>query len=302
MINLNQLQHLLALDETRHFAKAADKVHLSQPAFSRSIQALERQADATLFERKGRSVKPTPAGEYLINGARALVMQAKRLERDLEHYQRGEIGSLAFGVGPFPAATVTGPVILAIRQQYPNASVRVETVNPQALLALLVKEDIEFYVADSRAIPQAPYLKVQQLMQQRAYLYARPGHPLTQAPQRFIDAWHYGLATVKLPADLKVLLGLLAQAVNPEQEDAAFECDNVTLLCELALQSDTVVALTELAYERAELGAKLVRLDITDFPDLRSNIAIVRLKDRTLSPLAKFAIQQFEQGRLTNTN
>jgi DNA-binding transcriptional LysR family regulator len=45
MMNLNQLEHLLALDDTRHFAKAADKVHLSQPAFSRSIQALERQTN-----------------------------------------------------------------------------------------------------------------------------------------------------------------------------------------------------------------------------------------------------------------
>ena len=51
MFNLTQLEHLLALDDARHFAKAADKVHLTQPAFSRSIQALERQAGLMLFER-----------------------------------------------------------------------------------------------------------------------------------------------------------------------------------------------------------------------------------------------------------
>ena len=42
-MDLRRLQHLLALDEQRHFARAAEQVHLSQPAFSRSIQALERE-------------------------------------------------------------------------------------------------------------------------------------------------------------------------------------------------------------------------------------------------------------------
>lgn len=77
MNNLHQLEHLLALDEERHFAKAAHRVHLSQPAFSRSIQSLEKQTGLLLFERKGGEIRPTPAGQFLIQRARTLVLEAK---------------------------------------------------------------------------------------------------------------------------------------------------------------------------------------------------------------------------------
>lgn len=293
MLSLNQLDHLLALDETRHFAKAADKVHLSQPAFSRSIQSLERQTGAALFERKGREIKPTPSGAYLIARAREIVSQARSLERDLHLYQSGEIGSLAFGVGPFPSATLAGPVTQSIRQKYPNTKTRVELISPQGLLNLLVKEDIEFYVADSSAIPPAPYLHIEQLMQQQARLYARKSHPLSRKPHKYAQAWSYGMATVKLPEEVKNILAHLVGPERPRDLGAAFECDDVNLLCQMALHTDTVVALTEQVQASSQLGSQLVQLDTSDLPELRTQIAIVTLKSRTLSPVAQFAVESF---------
>ena len=125
-MNLNQLEHLLALDEARHFAKAADKVHLSQPAFSRSIQALEKQTGLVLFERKGGDIRPTPAGQFLIDRARQLILEARAVQRDILLYQRGEVGELSFGVGPFPSATLARSVIEKIRVQYPKVALQAQ--------------------------------------------------------------------------------------------------------------------------------------------------------------------------------
>lgn len=293
MLSLNQLEHLLALDETRHFAKAADKVHLSQPAFSRSIQSLERQTGMPLFERKGREIKPTPSGAYLIARSREVVSQARSLERDLQLYQSGEIGSLAFGVGPFPSATLAGPVTQDIRQKFPNTRMRVEVISPQGLFNRLVKEDIEFYVADSSAIPPAPYLQIEPLVQQQAHLYARKNHPLLRKKHTYADAWKYGIATVKLPEEVKGILAQLAGEERPQDLAAAFECDDVNLLCQMALQTDTVVVLTEQVHASSSAGKQLARLKTSDFPPLRTQIAIVTLKSRTLSPVAQFAIEAF---------
>lgn len=293
MFNLTQLEHLLALDDARHFAKAADKVHLTQPAFSRSIQALERQAGLMLFERKGRHIAPTPAGSFFIERARLVLMQAKSLKRDIKLYQDGEIGSLAFGVGPFPSATLAGPVTQLIRQKHPKATVKVEVVNQQALMALLIKEEIEFYVADAHGIPRAPYLSINTLMRQHAHLYARKGHPLAGKTIRFEQAWHYGMATVKLPDAVKLALAQL-MAVDPHQmPEAAFECDDVNLLCSMAQHTDSVVALTDVAHQSSGARDQLVQLDVSDFPNLFADISVVTLAGRTLSPLAEFAIHAF---------
>lgn len=295
MTNLHQLEHLLALDEERHFAKAAQKVHLSQPAFSRSIQSLEKQTGLLLFERKGGEIRPTPAGQFLIQRARTLVLEAKALKRDLGLYQQGEVGELVFGVGPFPAATLAGHAIEKIRLEFPRVSVRVEIDNPANLLTLLLKEEIDFFVADTGEVNAAPYLSIQPLMRQYGHLYARIQHPLVGQCHRFETAWQYGIASVKLPDMLKAGLGQLLGQNNRNLPQLALECDDVNLLHQIALSTNTIVASTELAAKPWLDKGSLMKLDIIDFPPLFSNIAIAHLSSRSQSPAATYAIKQFRE-------
>ena len=72
-VDLKRLAHLLALADECHFARASKRVHLSQPAFSRSIQAIERDLGLQLFDRAAGDVKPTPAGAFVIERARRLL-------------------------------------------------------------------------------------------------------------------------------------------------------------------------------------------------------------------------------------
>lgn len=295
-MTLNQLEHLLALDETRHFAKAASKVHLSQPAFSRSIQALEKQTGLLLFERKGGDIRPTPAGQFLIDRARTLMLEARAVQRDIMLYQRGEVGELAFGVGPFPCATLAGVVIEKIRNQFPKVALQTEIASPRELLALLMKEQIEFFAADTGDLNVAPYLHIEPVMRQYGHLYARCGHPLAGKPHSFEQAWQYGLASVKLPDMLKVGLATLLQHSKEKQLQLALECDDVNLLHQLAVNTDTIVASTDLAAKPWLEKKQLVMLKTSDFPELFSNISIVSLSNRALSPVAQYAIGQFRHS------
>ena len=72
-IDLRQLRHVLALDQYRNFARAASALGLTQPALSRSIQALEKSIGGRLFDRDRTRVEPTPVGERLIAEARPLL-------------------------------------------------------------------------------------------------------------------------------------------------------------------------------------------------------------------------------------
>lgn len=296
-MNLNQLEHLLALNETRHFAKAADKVHLSQPAFSRSIQALEKQTGLVLFERKSGEIRPTPAGQFVIERAEQLLQEARSLRRDIQLYQQGEVGELAFGVGPFPSATLAGEVIEQIRLEFPKVALQMEIASPVELLAMLLKEEIDFFVADTGDLTAAPYLHIEPLMRQYGNLYARHGHPLSKKKHTFEDAWQFGIASVKLPEPMKAGLGLLLRQNSQNSPQLALECDDIHLLHQLAMNTDTIVASTNLAAKPWCDQKKLVKLNTTDFPELYSSIAIVTLGKRALSPVARYTIELFKRSQ-----
>ena len=72
-MDLKRWTHIVAVADRRSFVRAAEEVHLSQPALTRSIQAAEAELGLLLFDRGTQEVVPTPAGEFIVARARQLV-------------------------------------------------------------------------------------------------------------------------------------------------------------------------------------------------------------------------------------
>ena len=121
-MDLKRWTHIVAVADRRSFIRAAEQVHLSQPALTRSIQAAEAELGLQLFDRGTQEVVPTPAGEFIVARARQLVFNSRCLERDVELYRSRELGDTAFGVGPFPAATFLAPLLAAMRREFPAST------------------------------------------------------------------------------------------------------------------------------------------------------------------------------------
>src|SRR5215208_2445025 len=98
-MGFRRLSHLVALAEEGNFRKAAERVFLSQPAFSRSIQAAEAEFGMTLFERGESGVRCTPAGTFVVERARRLLDENSQFQRDVTLYKDHQIGELALGFG-----------------------------------------------------------------------------------------------------------------------------------------------------------------------------------------------------------
>lgn len=289
-MDLKRLNHLVVLADECHFARAAERVHLSQPAFSRSIQSIERELGMRLFDRETGDVKPTPAGAFLIERARRLLFDARCLQRDAMLYRDSQLGDTAFGAGPFPAATIMPAVVVALRRQYPGVGLRLETNNAQLLFGRLSTEDIEFFVADVRDLPDDPALQIESLGRHAAGLFARTGHALAAGPCTFAQAWTYGLAATWMPKPVKALVGRLIGLPAGADPVLAVECDDMALLRTLALSTDTVVAASQSGLRDDVRAGTLVQLDVTDLPAVYSEMGIVTLVNRTPSPMAQRAI------------
>lgn len=291
-MDLRRLQHLLALDELRHFARAAEQVHLSQPAFSRSIQALERELGQKLFERGPGAVRPTPAGAFLLQRARQLQFQARQMHRDMALYGRSELGETAIGAGPFPAATFMRDAVAALRQAHPALKLRVDVGNWVRLLEQLRAEVLEFFVAELRELPVDCALHVTPLGVQPGGFYVRRGHPSARARWTVATLWAQGVATTRLPLAVKQALARVLGLPPGELPSLVLECDDVELLRQVAFATDTVVGLTEAAAEADVAAGRLRRVNPEGLPPLHAHMGLVRLQGRTPSPAAERAMAE----------
>ena len=104
-MTLTELRYIVALQQTQHFGKAAEKCFVSQPTLSVAIKKLEEELDVALFERSRSQVKATPLGEQIIQQAQAVLEQANVI-KELASAGKDPLGSplsigAIFTIGPY---------------------------------------------------------------------------------------------------------------------------------------------------------------------------------------------------------
>jgi DNA-binding transcriptional LysR family regulator len=290
-MDLRRLHHVVALADEANFRRAAERVHLSQPAFSRSIQAAETELGLKLFDRGSIEARPTAAGAFFVERARALLQQNERLERDMSMFREREIGDVTFGTGPFPTAVLVPGAIADMRKRYPHVSVRVFLGNANDLMECVQRGDYEFFVANARRIPRTGLFKIRSLGRIQGGFYVRSGHPLASRRTCSVaDLLPYGIGAGKLPYDVSLHLAKGMGLPEGSPLTLAVECDDVQLLKRVALESDTAIVATDELVAPEIRARTMVALPIKDFPGDYSNsqVGIVSLAGRTPSPAAAY--------------
>ena len=128
MIELRDMQLLVALARHQHFARAAQDCGISQPAFSMRIRALEDRLGTAIVRRGNRFLGFTAQGEVLVGRAGSILEDAKALEQEMRATDGPVSGTLTLGVVP----TALGPaarICLALNQDFPDIAVRIESAS-----------------------------------------------------------------------------------------------------------------------------------------------------------------------------
>src|SRR5262245_16843246 len=133
MNDLRQLRHFVALADHAHFARAAEAVNLSQPALSRSIQALESQLNCQLVDRNPRGITLTAHGRLVLEHARRLLAGSRALNNAVQQLANLETGELRLGCGPFPAARLIPQALARFSTDYPKVTVLLTIENWKVL-------------------------------------------------------------------------------------------------------------------------------------------------------------------------
>ncbi|MCA1259476.1 LysR family transcriptional regulator [Nitratireductor aquimarinus] len=147
MLELKELQNFVAVAERLSVSGAAKVVHLSQPALSRQIQALERKLGVKLFERIGKRLVLTAEGDDLLMHSAQLLDQAQALINRAYGLEHGHVGLLRIGASPQTISGLLSPVMTEFARLYPNVNLVISEAHNDALVELVENGGVHMAVA-----------------------------------------------------------------------------------------------------------------------------------------------------------
>ncbi len=286
-MNLRHLQHWLALAETGSFSRAAEKLHITQSALSRSIQSLEEELGGPLVDRIGKKNELTPLGHSVLERAKRIVHEANELKMGAEVLQQGGMGSLRVGLGSGPGAMLMTPWLVHMARHFPSVKVAVTRGATELQLLQLRERQLDALVVDVRRVVPSTDIQIDTLVDMRAGFVCRQGHPLLQhgAPVPFDNLLAYPIASTPLSDEVaRILVAHYGPKADPAQM-TTLQCEEIASLIDTVSQTDAVY-LGIVGAARAELASgRLVEVDMV--PPFRSGarLALVTLSGRTELPV-----------------
>lgn len=292
MATLRQLAHARALARLGSFRLAARELHLSQPALTRSIRALEEALGVALFDRRSDGVAPTAFGELVLRRSESILLAHEDMVRDIRLMAGLQKGGLCVCAGPYPGDVVVPRVAAALAAAYPGLACKLRQGSWQEVSAQVLERKADLGVAEISAAACDGRLQTEPVGQHRLFFYCRAGHPLlgergltleqvfafpwvsTRLPGRMVDALarRRGAAGEVDPAT-----GTWIPASEVEMPAAA----------KWIVAAGNAIGATMLTQIESELQERTLAVLPYQPEWLRLDYGFIYLRDRTLSPAAR---------------
>jgi DNA-binding transcriptional LysR family regulator len=178
-VSIRQLQVFTTVARHLSFARAAEELHLSPPAVSMQVGELEHVLGVPLFERTGRKVALTTAGEYFLVHARRLLGNLKDAEDTIARLRGVQTGRLVVGVQS-TAKYFMPRLIAGFLREHPGVDLRIEVANRQALSEALARNEVDLAVMGTP--PRQHDFRIEPFAAHPLGVIAAPEHPLAALP------------------------------------------------------------------------------------------------------------------------
>jgi DNA-binding transcriptional LysR family regulator len=191
-MELRQLRTFLAVAELRHFARAASRCNLSQPAVSHQIALLEEEVGARLLNRAARRVSLTVAGEVLLEEARRILGAVDRAHERMQEVARGAVGRIRLGATATPGLYLLPPLLARYRGKHESYDLRLEIGSVHEIAERVSRNDLDMAIV-AGAVPSAE-LRSRSLSEDALIVIAPPNSPSARArivkpAQLEIETW-----------------------------------------------------------------------------------------------------------------
>jgi DNA-binding transcriptional LysR family regulator len=283
-LKLRDLQMLLAVVEHGNLARAAHSLSITRPVVSKTIADLERTMGVRLLDRSPQKVEPTLFGRVLLKRGVAVFDELRQSVEEIEFLSAPHEGELRIGCSEYMAAGLIPAAIDRLSRNYPKLLFQAELDNPYARLR---ERKVEFVIARLLTPNVEPDMDSEILFHEKVFIAAGPGNKwLGRRKIRLADLVDepWMLAPLEIAPDSPIAQAFKAQGLAVPQARV--------LGYSLPLRNGLLATgrfLTMVPGSVLRFGAEsqLLKVLSVELPSWRFPVAIVTLKNRTLSPVAE---------------
>lgn len=179
-MNLHHLRLFAAVVDHGGFTKAAESLHLSQPAISKSLNELERQLGLTLLDRGGRPIRLTDAGQTLYARARELFGVERIAEQELREIRGLKRGVLRIGASTTIATYMLPPYLGRFHLRHPGIRIRATSANTRTVLRMLLESRVDVALVEGPV--SHPQVEIQPWREDELVVISHPENLLLSQP------------------------------------------------------------------------------------------------------------------------
>lgn len=236
MLSTFHLRTFLAIVDEGSYSAAAQKLHMSQPAVSQQIKALEDQlGDVRLFRRVGQRMVPTHAGEELLPSARELVALAVRAEQEITALRGQVTGRVVVGCTPSSGERLLPRLLATFHEQFPAVAIELEVSQAEALIDGMIERRLALLLLEEQQRRRG--LESLPLGAEPLLLLAPNGHPLLkqeQVPPGVLREQRLVLPRAGAPLRRMIEEGLRRRGVAAADLQVSIEAESMTAIVQAA--------------------------------------------------------------------
>ncbi|MCP4954877.1 MAG: LysR family transcriptional regulator [Photobacterium aquimaris] len=190
------LIYFTQLAQTKNFTRAAEQLHIAQPALSVAIKKLEQQLDLTLFYRNERKVSLTQEGEVLLIHAKQILQKIADATLAMKELRGLEKGEVRLGVPSMLGSYFFPQILMGFKSHYPNLKLTIVEAGTQSIRQMLVEGELDLGVIINHNVPSS--LQIEHLLRSQMVAVVSEQHEFaTQKSITFDDFFGQELVAFK---------------------------------------------------------------------------------------------------------
>lgn len=142
-MNLQQLEYIIAVEQERHFVRAAEKCFVTQATLSMMIKKLEEELEVILFDRSKQPVVPTAIGQQVIAQAKVILQETDRLKSLINEAKGHLSGELRIGIIPTLAPYLLPLFLSSFLEKYPDIKLKINEITTEEIVNRLTSNDLD---------------------------------------------------------------------------------------------------------------------------------------------------------------
>jgi|GEM_PF-1693168 len=307
MANPRYFEYALMIDKFGSFKRASLELHVSQPALSKGIAALEEEYGVVIFNRNSRPLIATKSGKVILEEAQRIIQGDQQLKARLMQMKGMVNHKVRIGWGPYACKVYGADFAGRFKKRFPKSELFLVGGSWDDLPRLLRSRQIDLFVGDISEEKLRDEFDTVELPSEPVAFVCNPEHPLAEKNKVGISQiFSYPFVLCSAPPWAKGWFKKYMKGFDPRESPASIRVDDYRMIADILSKNPTMGTLGTLSCFRDELSAKkLTLIPIENSPAVCAGVATLKktkstsILDEVVSILEKLGEATAQKNRST---